>query len=64
MAGETETSVSPLLRWLGFEVSTELARDWVELSATLRAFTRRRLEADVSLAFYAGHGIEITRSRV
>ena len=31
----------------------------VELTAALRAFTRRSAGADVSLVFYAGHGIEM-----
>ena len=47
------------LRRLGFEVTTELDADRVELTAALRAFTRRSAGADVSLVFYAGHGIEM-----
>ena len=47
------------LRRLGFEVTTELDADRVALSAALRAFTRRSAGADVSLVFYAGHGIEM-----
>ena len=31
----------------------------VELTEALRAFTRRSAGADVSLVFYAGHGIEM-----
>ena len=33
--------------------------DRVELTEALRAFTRRSAGADVSLVFYAGHGIEM-----
>ena len=44
-------------RRLGFEVTTELDADRVELTEALRAFTRQRPSADVSLVFYAGHGI-------
>ncbi len=47
------------LRRLGFEVTTALDADRVELTEALRAFTRLSAEADVSLVFYAGHGIEM-----
>ncbi|MYH28758.1 MAG: caspase family protein [Acidobacteria bacterium] len=47
------------LRRLGFEVTTELDVGRVELTEALRAFTRRSAGADVSLVFYAGHGIEM-----
>ena len=46
-------------RRLGFEVTTELVADRVELTEALRAFTRQSAGADVSLVFYAGHGIEM-----
>ena len=36
-----------------------LDADRVELTAALRAFTRQSADADVSLVFYAGHGIEM-----
>ena len=51
--------MSSALRRLGFEVTTELDADRVELTEALRAFTRQRASADVSLVFYAGHGIEM-----
>ena len=51
--------ISSALRRLGFEVTTELDADRVELTEALRAFTRRSAGADVSLVFYAGHGIEM-----
>ena len=47
------------LRRIGFEVTTELEADRVELTEALRAFTRRSAGADVSLVFYAGHGLEM-----
>ena len=47
------------LRRLGFEVTTELDVDRGELTEALRAFTRRSAGADVSLVFYAGHGLEM-----
>ena len=47
------------LRRLGFEVTTELDADRVALTEALRAFTRQSAGADVSLVFYAGHGIEM-----
>ena len=51
--------MSEALRRLGFEVTTQLDADRVELTEALRAFTRRSAGADVSLVFYAGHGIEM-----
>ena len=51
--------MSATLRRLGFEVTTELDADRVELTEALRRFTRRSAGADVSLVFYAGHGIEM-----
>ena len=51
--------MSAALRRLGFKVTTELDTDRVELTEALRAFTRRSAGADVSLVFYAGHGIEM-----
>ena len=51
--------ISSALRRLGFEVTTELDADRVELTEALRAFTRRSAGADVALVFYAGHGIEM-----
>ena len=51
--------MSAALRRLGFEVTTELDADRVELTDALRRFTRRSAGADVSLVFYAGHGIEM-----
>ena len=47
------------LRRLGFEVTTELDTDRAELTEALRGFTRRSAGADVSLVFYAGHGLEM-----
>ena len=47
------------LQRLGFDVTTELDADRVVLTEALRAFTRRSAGADVSLVFYAGHGIEM-----
>ena len=47
------------LRRIGFEVTTELDVDRAELTEALRAFTRRSAGADVSLVFYAGHGLEL-----
>ena len=51
--------ISAALRRLGFEVTTELDADRVELTEALRRFTRRSARADLSLVFYAGHGIEM-----
>ena len=49
--------MSVALRRLGFEETTELDADRVELPEALRAFTRQSVEADVALVFHAAHGI-------
>ena len=46
--------MSAALRRLGFEVTTELDADRVELTEALRAFTRQSAGADVSLVFLRG----------
>ena len=51
--------MAAVLRRLGFEVTTELDADRVELTEALRAFARRSAGADVALVFYAGHGSEM-----
>ena len=51
--------LSATLRRIGFEVTTELDADRVELTEALRAFTRQSAGADVALVFYAGHGLEM-----
>ena len=55
----TPSTWPPALQRLGFDVTTELDADRVSLTEVLRAFTRRSAGADVSLVFYAGHGIEM-----
>ncbi len=51
--------MAAVLQRLGFEVTIELDADRVVLTEALRAFTRRSAGADVSVVFYAGHGIEM-----
>ena len=51
--------MSAALRRLGFEVTTEFDADRAELTEALRRFTWQSAGADVSLVFYAGHGIEM-----
>ena len=46
--------MSAALRRLGFEVTTELDANRVELTEALRAFTRRSAGADVSLGLLRG----------
>ena len=46
--------ISAALRRLGFEVTTELDADRVELTEALRQFTRQSAGADVSLVFSTG----------
>ena len=49
------------LRRLGFQVTTMLNVGREELTETLRVFSRRSVGADISLLFYAGHGLEMAR---
>ena len=57
--GNAAADMAAALRRLGFEVTTTLDADRGELNDALRAFTRQSAGADVSLVFYAGHGIEM-----
>ena len=53
------TDMSAALKQLGFEVTAERNLGGEELNEALRLFGRRSSGADVSLVFYAGHGLEI-----
>ena len=53
--------ITAALQRLGFEVTTELDADGAALNEALRTFRRRSAGADVSLVFYAGHGLEVDR---
>ena len=57
--GNDAADMSAALRRLGFEVTTALDADRVGLNNALRRFTRQSAGADVSLVFYAGHGLEM-----
>ena len=57
--GNDAADMSAALRRLGFEVTTVLDADQDRLNSALRSFGRRSPQADVSLVFYAGHGIEV-----
>ena len=57
--GNDATDVAAALGRLGFEVTTVRDADRVGMSEALRVFTRESAGADVSLVFYAGHGLEM-----
>ena len=57
--GNDAEDMSAALRRLGFEVTTVRDAGRVELNDALRAFTRESAGVDVSLVFYAGHGLEM-----
>ena len=57
--GNDAADMSAALRRLGFDVTTVLDADRGELTEALRTFTRASAGADVSLVFYAGHGLEV-----
>ena len=53
------TDVAAALGRLGFDVTTVRDADRAGMSEALRVFTRESAGADVSLVFYAGHGLEM-----
>ena len=57
--GNDAADMSAALRRLGFDVTTVLHADRGALTEALRTFTRASAGADVSLVFYAGHGLEV-----
>ena len=57
--GNDAADVAAALGRLGFEVTTVRDADRAGLTAALRAFARQSAGADVSLVFYAGHGLEV-----
>ena len=59
--GNDAADLSAALGRLGFDVTMVVDAGVQELNAALRVFGRRSVQADVSLVFYAGHGIEADR---
>ena len=57
--GNDAADVAAALGRLGFDVTTVQDADRVGMSEALRVFTRQSAGADVSLVFYAGHGLEM-----
>ena len=57
--GNDAADMTAALRRLGFEVTTVRDADRGALTEALRVFTRESAGADVSLVFYAGHGLEM-----
>ena len=57
--GNDATDVAAALGRLGFDVTTVRDADRADMSEALRVFTRESAGADVSLVFYAGHGLEM-----
>jgi len=53
-------SMSVKLRGLGFEVTEALDTDRSKLVNALSQFSRTAINADITLLFYAGHGVQIT----
>ncbi len=57
--GNDAADMTAALRRLGFEVTTVRDADRAAMTEALRVFTRESAGADVSLVFYAGHGLEM-----
>ena len=57
--GNDAADIGVALGRLGFDVTTVRDADRNALSEALRVFTRASAGADVSLVFYAGHGLEM-----
>jgi len=53
-------SMSDKLRSLGFDVTEALDADRLKLVAALSQFSKKAVSADITLLFYAGHGVQIT----
>lgn len=53
-------SMSDKLRGLGFEVTETLDADRLKLVTALSQFSKKAANADLTLLFYAGHGVQIT----
>ena len=53
-------SMSEKLRGLGFIVTEALDTDRTKLVSVLSQFSRTAVNADITLLFYAGHGVQIT----
>lgn len=53
-------SMSDKLRSLGFDVTETLDADRLKLVTALSQFSKKAADADISLLFYAGHGVQIT----
>ncbi len=57
--GNDAADMTAALRRLGFDVTTVNDADRNGMTDALRVFTRESAGADVSLVFYAGHGLEM-----
>ena len=57
--GNDATDVAAALGRLGFDVTPVRDADRAGMSEALRVFTRKSAGAEVSLVFYAGHGLEM-----
>ena len=57
--GNDAADMTSALGRLGFDVTTVHDADRNAMSEALRVFTRESAGADVSLVFYAGHGLEM-----
>ena len=57
--GNDAVDMAAALRRLGFDVTTVRDADRNAMTDALRVFTRESAGADMSLVFYAGHGLEM-----
>ena len=57
--GNDASDMATALGRLGFDVTTVRDADRTAMTEALRVFTRESAGADVSLVFYAGHGLEM-----
>ena len=57
--GNDAADVSAALGRLGFDVTTVRDADRADMNEALRLFAGESARADVSLVFYAGHGLEV-----
>ena len=55
------SDIAVALEDLGFDVSLHLDVDDVQMRGAIRDFAKKSVSADLSIVYFAGHGIEIDK---
>ncbi|MEZ5812105.1 MAG: caspase family protein [Rhizobiaceae bacterium] len=59
--GNDAVDIAAAFSRLGFEVHAESNLDLISMNSVLRGFARKSRDADMSVIYYAGHGIEVDK---